>query len=97
MKTGVVGFGVAAQFMHLPFIVTNPEFQLQTILQRKGDEAKEKYPSVKIVRNLDEMLADESLELIVITTPNDSHFDYAWRALGSRQTRCAGKTIYDYI
>ena len=27
------------------------------------------------------MLADESLELVVITTPNDSHFDYAWRAL----------------
>ena len=81
MKTGVVGYGVAAQFMHLPFIITNPEFELQTILQRHGDTAKEKYPSVQIVRSLDEMLADESLELIVITTPNDSHFDYAFRAL----------------
>ena len=28
MKTGVVGYGAAAQFMHLPFIVTNPEFEL---------------------------------------------------------------------
>jgi scyllo-inositol 2-dehydrogenase (NADP+) len=81
MKTGVVGYGAAAQFMHLPFIVTNPKFQLQTILQRKGNEAQEKYPSVKIVRSLEEMLADESLELVVITTPNDSHFEYAWRAL----------------
>src|SRR3982750_4401365 len=83
MNTGVVGYGVAAQFMHLPFIVTNPKFRLQTILQRKGDEAKEKYPSVKIVRNLEEMLSDESLELIVITTPNDSHFEYASRALNA--------------
>ena len=74
MKTGVVGFGVAAQFMHLPFIVTNPDFQLRKILQRHGDTAKEKYPDVEIVRSLEEMLADESLELIVITTPNDSHF-----------------------
>jgi scyllo-inositol 2-dehydrogenase (NADP+) len=81
MKTGVVGYGVAAQFMHLPFIITNPEFELQTILQRHGDTAKDKYPSVQIVRSLDEMLADDSLELIVITTPNDSHFDYAFRAL----------------
>jgi predicted dehydrogenase len=81
MKTGVVGYGIAAQCMHLPFIVTNPKFELQSILQRRGDEAKGKYPSVKIVRSLDEMLADESLELIVITTPNNSHFDYAWRAL----------------
>ncbi len=81
MKTGVVGFGAAAQFMHLPFIITNPEFELTTILQRHGDEAKEKYPSVQVVRSLDEMLMDESLELVVITTPNDSHFDYAFRAL----------------
>jgi scyllo-inositol 2-dehydrogenase (NADP+) len=81
MRTGVVGYGVAAQFMHLPFIVTNPKYQLQTILQRQGDAAGEKYPSVKIVRSLDEMLTDDSLELIVITTPNDSHFDYAWRSL----------------
>jgi scyllo-inositol 2-dehydrogenase (NADP+) len=81
MKTGVVGYGAAAQFMHLPFIVTNPKYHLQTILQRKGDMAQEKYPSVKIVRSIEEMLADESLELIVITTPNDSHFDYARLAL----------------
>jgi len=81
MKTGVVGFGAAAQFMHLPFIITNPEFELTTILQRHGDTAKENYPSVQIVRSLEEMLGDESLELVVITTPNDSHFDYAFRAL----------------
>jgi scyllo-inositol 2-dehydrogenase (NADP+) len=81
MRTGIVGYGVAAQFMHLPFIVTSPDYQLLSILQRHGDTAKEKYPEVKIVRELDEMLADERLELIVITTPNDSHFDYAFRAL----------------
>jgi len=81
MKTGVVGYGAAAQFMHLPFIITLPEYELRTILQRHGDSAKEKYPSVHIVRSLDEMLADESLELIVITTPNDSHYDYAFRSL----------------
>jgi len=81
MKTGVVGFGIAAQCMHLPFLVTNPKFEVKTILQRRGDEAKEKYPSVEIVRSLDDMLADTSLELIIITTPNDSHFDYAKRAM----------------
>jgi scyllo-inositol 2-dehydrogenase (NADP+) len=81
MKTGVVGYGVSAQYMHLPFIITNPEYQLHSILQRHGNEAKEKYPSVQIFRRLNELLADESLELVVITTPNDTHFEYAWRAL----------------
>jgi scyllo-inositol 2-dehydrogenase (NADP+) len=81
MKTGVVGFGVAAQFMHLPFLITNPDYQVQSILQRHGDTAAENFPGIRIVRSLDEMLHDDSLELIVITTPNDSHFDYAFRAL----------------
>ncbi len=44
MRTAVVGFGAAAQFMHLPFLVTRPEFQVTTILQRRGNEAAEKYP-----------------------------------------------------
>jgi scyllo-inositol 2-dehydrogenase (NADP+) len=83
MKTGIVGFGVAAQFMHLPFLITNPEFRLHSILQRHGNEAKEKYPSVQIFRSLNEMLADKDLELIVITTPNDTHFEYAWEALSA--------------
>ena len=81
MKTGVVGYGVAAQFMHLPFITTNPDYQLLSILQRTGDSAGEKFPAVKIVRSIDEMLADPALELVVITTPNDTHFDYTARAL----------------
>ena len=81
IKTGVVGYGVAAQYMHLPFIVTHPDFELHSILQRHGDTAKEKYPWVKIFRSLEDMLADESIELVVITTPNDSHFDYAYKAL----------------
>ncbi|HEY4155695.1 MAG TPA: oxidoreductase [Puia sp.] len=81
MKTGVVGYGVAAQFMHLPFIITNPDYQLLSILQRHGDSAAEKYPAVQVVRSLDEMLADPSLELVVVTTPNDTHFDYTSRAL----------------
>ena len=81
MKTGVVGYGVAAQFMHLPFIVTNPNFTLHSILQRTGNAASEKYPTVKIVRSLPEMLSDNELELVVITSPNETHFEYAALAL----------------
>ena len=47
MKTGVVGYGVAAQFMHLPFIITNPDYQLLTILQRHGDQRQRKISCCK--------------------------------------------------
>lgn len=83
MKTGVIGYGIAARVMHLPFIITNPKFQLLSILQRHGNTAQEKYPGVNVVRSIDEMLADPSLELVVVTTPNDTHFEYASRALNA--------------
>jgi predicted dehydrogenase len=81
MRTGVVGYGMAAQVMHLPFLTTNPGYRVLSILQRHGNSAAEKYPGVRIVHTLEDMLTDPGLELMVITTPNDTHFDYAARAL----------------
>jgi scyllo-inositol 2-dehydrogenase (NADP+) len=82
LKVGVVGFGISAKVFHLPFITTLPEhFELKSILQRKGNEAQETYPDVKILRSIEELIADPELDLIVITTPNDTHFPYTKLAL----------------
>lgn len=82
LKVGVVGYGISAKVFHIPFIITQPDkFELAAILQRKGNEAQEKYPAVKIVRSIDELIADPAIDLIVITTPNDTHFPYASKAL----------------
>ena len=55
--------------------------RLAAILQRKGGEAARAYPAAEIVRSLDEMLADKAIELVVVTTPNATHFDLAKQAL----------------
>lgn len=82
IKVGVVGFGISAKVFHLPFITTlTDHYELVSILQRKGDEAKAQFPSAKIVRDIDELIADKNIDLIVITTPNDTHFPYTKKAL----------------
>ncbi len=82
IKTGVVGYGISAKVFHLPFIASQTdEYELVSILQRRGEEAKEKYPFVQLVRTIEELVADPQLDLIVITTPNDTHFPYAKMAL----------------
>jgi predicted dehydrogenase len=50
---------------------------LACILERRGTLAKEKYPSVRVARTLDELLADKEIQLCVIATPNQSHFELA--------------------
>jgi scyllo-inositol 2-dehydrogenase (NADP+) len=51
--------------------------ELACILERRGTRAGEKYPNVRVARTLQELLADASIQLCVIATPNDSHFELA--------------------
>jgi predicted dehydrogenase len=51
--------------------------ELACILERRGARAQEKYPEVRVARTLDELLADKQIQLCVIATPNDSHFELA--------------------
>jgi scyllo-inositol 2-dehydrogenase (NADP+) len=76
VRVGLIGFGLAGQAFHAPIIRGVPGMELACILERRTDNAKKRYPEVRIARNLDEMLADKTLGLIAVATPNDSHFSY---------------------
>ena len=77
VRVGLLGFGMAAKAFHAPVIRGVDGMELAAVLQRRGDEASQKYPQVRVVRTLDEMLSDKSIDLCVIATPNDSHYSYA--------------------
>ena len=77
VKVGLIGFGLAGQAFHAPVIRGVPGMELACILERKGTRAQEKYPSVRVARTLEELLADKEIQLCVIATPNDSHFELA--------------------
>lgn len=81
INVGLVGFGMAGQVFHAPLISSNPNLRLTHIVERHGQHAEKKYPQTKVVRDLDALLADASVELVVVATPNTSHFDVAARSL----------------
>lgn len=81
IDVGLIGFGLAGRSFHAPVIRTVPGLRLAAILERSGSEAAEKYPDVRIVRTLDELLAIKEIRLVVIATPNDSHFSLAQQCL----------------
>lgn len=87
VNVGIVGFGMSAKVFHVPFIQSNPSFQIIKILERKSDEAKKLYPEIETVRNLEDLLSDTDIHLIVITTPNLTHYDIA------KQSLLAGKNV----
>jgi predicted dehydrogenase len=81
IRTAVLGFGLAGKVFHCPFVSAVPGLELSAIVQRKGDEAARAYPSARILRSADEAFADPSLDLIVVATPSETHFDLAAQAL----------------
>ncbi|ADW68411.1 oxidoreductase [Granulicella tundricola] len=78
---GVIGFGLATKVFHAPFVSAVPGLKLKAIVQRSGDEAAQAYPEVKIVRSVEELLADPAIALVVVATPNETHFPLAKQAL----------------
>jgi len=76
VRVGLIGFGLAGQAFHAPVIRGVKGMELACILERHGSNAEKKYPEVRVARTLDEMLSDETIDLCVVATPNDSHFSY---------------------
>ena len=81
INTAICSFGMSGWVFHAPFISTHPGFNFYGVWERTKNLAQEKYPSVKTFRTLDEMLADEKIELVVVNTPNITHYEYAKKAL----------------
>ncbi|WP_263384293.1 oxidoreductase [Granulicella arctica] len=81
IETVVIGFGLAGRVFHAPFVSAVPGLRLNGIVQRKGDKASKAYPEARILRSVEEALADNTVQLVVVGTPNETHFALAKQAL----------------
>src|SRR5467141_759831 len=81
IEVGLIGFGLAGRAFHTPVIRAVPGLHLAAILQRSGAEAAELYPDVRIVRSMNELLAIPGIRLVVIATPNETHYPLARQCL----------------
>lgn len=81
IRVGLVGFGMSGRVFHAPLISSVEGLELAAVVERSSDNAAARYPGIKTFRTADELLADPSIKLIVVATPNSSHCDLALRAL----------------
>lgn len=81
VRVGLIGFGLAGQAFHAPMIRGVEGMELACVLERHTNNSKTRYPEVRVARTLDEMLSDKSIDVVVVATPNDTHFSYSKAAL----------------
>lgn len=81
INTAILSFGMSGKIFHAPFIFVHPSFNLYGVWERSKQLAKEIYPDIKTFSSLDELLADKNIDLVIVNTPNYTHYEYAKKAL----------------
>lgn len=87
----LTGVGLAGLTFHVPFVLALLElFTLHAVLERKPEGPGGKLQArfgpeaangVKIYNTLEDVLADQDIELIIVGTPSETHYNIAKRCL----------------
>lgn len=92
IKVGVVGYGSSVKIFNLPFVVHNPDLEVYAFLMRReapkdkanaepGSHCTVDYPNAKHYRTPEEFFGDKDIELVIVCTSHDTHFEFGKRAL----------------
>jgi scyllo-inositol 2-dehydrogenase (NADP+) len=81
IQVGIVGFGLSGRYFHAPFLTVNPRFRLAKIASSRPEAVREFDASIEWVATADELFSDPAIDLVFICSPNETHADYARKAL----------------
>ncbi|MCB0918573.1 MAG: Gfo/Idh/MocA family oxidoreductase [Actinobacteria bacterium] len=79
LRVGLVGYGLAGSAFHAPIIAALPQFELAVIVARGEDKiaaARARYPEALVIQSVDQLVG-MGLDLAVIATPNQTHYELA--------------------
>ncbi len=93
LRVGLVGFGMAGRVFHAPLISSVDGLELAAVLERHTDQASQRYPGIHTYRALEDLLADASIDLVVVATPSGTHFDVAKQVLQARKNVVVDKPV----
>jgi predicted dehydrogenase len=79
--TGILSYGMSGRLFHAPFVETNKNFDFYAVTERTDKKVNTRYPKVISYDYVDELLQDPKIELVIVNTPNNTHYEYSKKAL----------------
>ena len=78
LKIGIIGCGGIANGKHMPSLAAIPEVEMVAfcdLIEERAVEAAKKYgtPDAKVYTDYHELLADKSIDVVHVLTPNKEH------------------------
>lgn len=81
LQVALIGYGSAAQVFHAPLISGIGGMVLTCICSSRPDDVHQDWPQVRVLATPAQVFSDANIDLVVIATPNDSHYELALAAL----------------
>lgn len=81
IRVGLIGYGYASKTFHAPLIAGTPGMALVAVSSSDATKVHADWPTVPVVSEPKHLFNDPNIDLIVIPTPNDTHFPLAKAAL----------------
>lgn len=83
IKIGFIGNGKSANRYHAPYILNRPEkFEIKKIYSRNHAHDKwDEIEGVEYVSDVNEVLKDPEIDLVVVATMHDTHYEFAKKSL----------------
>ncbi|GAB3876483.1 oxidoreductase [Hymenobacter segetis] len=81
IRTALLAYGMSGKLFQAPFLAAHPGFELYGVAERTEQRMHRDYPNIHSYPSVAEVLADPTIELVVVNTPSNTHFDLASQAL----------------
>ncbi|MEN3029341.1 oxidoreductase [Chromobacterium amazonense] len=81
LKVGLLGFGYAGSTFHAPLLRAVDGIELVAVASSRPEQVAAVLPNVQVHASPEALLMAPDIDLVVIATPNDSHFPLAEAAL----------------
>lgn len=74
---------MSGKLFHAPFVAESDRFDFVAVVERSKKEVQKRYPSVKSYDSVDALMNDSEIELVIINTPNNTHYEFTAQALNA--------------
>lgn len=81
IRVGLLGYGYASKTFHAPLIAGTPGMELAAVSSSSAEKVHADWPGLRVDAEPQALFNDPGIDLIVIPTPNDTHFPLAKQAL----------------
>lgn len=80
IKTALLSYGMSGKVFHAPFLTSHAGFELTGSWERSNKLIQNDFHEVKSFAAIDELL-DDDVDLVVVNTPVETHYEYAKKVL----------------